>query len=194
MTTDKVKLATHVRFDEGFNDLPTEGLPPNVQYILRSEDGKRSKLQMDSSDTHCKDLKFYRPPFATTFSGTIPLPCDKLDCGLELQDDSLLHRSYVRSVAPSSSASKLHKTLKDTLKKIRGAYIVKINDTSVFSTADVKTKLQECQKQGAPITITFALEPKLTTKQLRKAYADFNIFLPAATKGIPADFSNSSST
>ena len=40
VTTDKVKIATHVRFDEGFNDLPTEGLPPNVQYILRSEDGK----------------------------------------------------------------------------------------------------------------------------------------------------------
>ena len=32
--TSRVKIATHARFDEGFNDLPSDTLPPNCQQIL----------------------------------------------------------------------------------------------------------------------------------------------------------------
>ena len=188
--TDRVKLATHARFDEGFNDLPVDALPPNVQYILRSEGGERSQLPIDSSTLNVQQLRFETYPFSTTFVGTIPHPCDHQHCGLQLADDSLLHRSYVTSVAPSSSASKIHKDLKATLKKIRGAYITKINETSVFSSAQVKQALLECQKKGGNISITFALEPKQTAKQLRQAYSDFNLFLPAASKGIKPSFAN----
>ena len=78
--TTRVKLATHVRFDEGSNYLPVDALPPNVQYILRSENGDRSALPMDPSALHVDRLQFRVYPFATTFVGTIPLPCDKDNC------------------------------------------------------------------------------------------------------------------
>ena len=143
---------------------------------------------MDTSSLHVKHLEFLQYPFSTTFVGTIPHPCDQENCGLQVADDSHLHRSYVTSVAPSSSASTIHKNLKDTLKKIRGAYITKINDTNVFSSANVKQALLDSQKKGGNISITFALEPKLTAKQLRQAYSDFNLFLPAASKGYKAPF------
>ena len=132
---------------------------------------------------HCKDLNFHTSAFGTTYVGTIPLPCTKHNCGLEVQDDSVLHRAYVTSVAPYSSASKLHQDIKTTLKRIRGAYVIKINNDPVFSSADVKAKIKKYQDQGGCISITFGLEPKLTTKQLKQAYTDFNLFLPAASKG-----------
>ena len=91
VVTDRVKLATHARFDEGYNDFAIESVPPNVQYVLQSEDGDRSKLSADSTSLDSKDLHFFICPFATTFQGTIPNPCDNPNCGFDIADDSLLH-------------------------------------------------------------------------------------------------------
>ena len=81
--TNRVKLATHVRFDEGYNDLPFIALPPNLQYILRSENGDQSALPMDPSALHVEQLEFISYSFATTFVGTISHPCDNDNCGFE---------------------------------------------------------------------------------------------------------------
>ena len=37
--TDRVKIATHVRFNEGYNDIPTTQIPPNIVHLHRTEDG-----------------------------------------------------------------------------------------------------------------------------------------------------------
>ena len=33
--SERVKIATHAKFDNGFNDLPINNLPPNCQQILQ---------------------------------------------------------------------------------------------------------------------------------------------------------------
>ena len=38
--TNKVKIATHVRFDEGMNHLPIDKIPPNVQQLHRAQYAK----------------------------------------------------------------------------------------------------------------------------------------------------------
>jgi hypothetical protein len=35
-----VKVAKHVQFYEGMNDMPLDAIPPNVQYLIRVQDGK----------------------------------------------------------------------------------------------------------------------------------------------------------
>ena len=62
--------------------------------------------------------------------------------------------------------------IKTTLKRLWGAYVIKINDNPVFSSADVKAKITKYQDQGGCISIT------------KQAYADLHLFLPAASKGI----------
>jgi hypothetical protein len=39
--SERMKIARHCVFDEGFNDVPVEMLPPNVQYIIRSTDNNK---------------------------------------------------------------------------------------------------------------------------------------------------------
>ena len=38
--TERVKIASHAKFDEGMNDLPIDQIPPNVQHLQRSELGQ----------------------------------------------------------------------------------------------------------------------------------------------------------
>ena len=180
--TDRVKIATHCRFDEGMNDLPIEALPPNVQYLLRSEGGDIDNLRTEPKETHARDLQFFIYPFSTTFEGTIPLPCSKDNCGMSIADDSVLQRSYVTDIAAGSSASKMLATLKQTLRKVKGAYITKIGDDPVFSSADVTVAIKKYQDQGGQFSIAFALEPMMTAKQLKQAHEDFSLMLPPPTK------------
>ena len=58
-----IEIATHHKYDEGYNNLPLENLPPNVQYLLRSEDGKQTHLQPDSVETSARDRNFVKPLF-----------------------------------------------------------------------------------------------------------------------------------
>ena len=182
VTTDKVKIATHCRFDEGFSDLPTESLPPNVQYILRSEEGSRQALTMDTTDTASSTLQFHVHPFASTFVGTIPVPCQSDTCGITTADDSLSHRAYVTAISSTSSASKLNRDLKSTLKKLRGAYITHVDGTPVFSSAQVKEQIKKCQDRGGEFNISFGLEPALDANKLRRAFDDFNLLAPTTSK------------
>ena len=77
--TDEVKIATHGRFDEGFSDLPLDQIPSDVNHLLRSEGGDRSKLS-DATITSADELSFHVYPCSTTFVGAIPKPCTADNC------------------------------------------------------------------------------------------------------------------
>ena len=49
-----VKLVTHGVFDEGFNDLPIEAIPPNCQHIQWINDNVRKEI--DDNEIHSSDL------------------------------------------------------------------------------------------------------------------------------------------
>ena len=151
--------------------------------MLRTEDGDNIAFN-DHSDTTSNDLRFYIYPFATTFQGTIPLPCKATNCGLTLADDQYSKRSYVTDISPNTSATTILKGLKATRRKLRGAYVTEINGTPVFTSADISKQLQHLQEQGGgkKISITFGMEPNLSASKLRKAVDDFFLLAPATTK------------
>ena len=49
---DRVKIATHGRFNKGHSDLPLNELPPNVHFMLKSEDNNRDALKETAQLTH----------------------------------------------------------------------------------------------------------------------------------------------
>ena len=51
VNSQDIKYATHLRYDEGMNDLPFEEIPPNVQHLQRKEDGNRLPLEKDFQNT-----------------------------------------------------------------------------------------------------------------------------------------------
>ena len=188
--TDKVKIATHIQFDEAFNDLPPDALPPNVQSLLRTDSNIQSALA-DDYPLDSRDLNFFIYPFATTFTGTIPIDPTNANMGFKLNDDSLRGRTYITDFIPSSSAANLLKDLKSTRRKLRGAFIYKINGKPVFNSADASAALTDLQKQGRDssttdsppnVEIIFGIEPHLNAKTLRKAIDDYFLLAPATSK------------
>ena len=115
--TDKTKIATHERFDEGLLDLPLEQLPPNVNCLLCSND--RQLLGDFQADISANDLSFHICPFSTTFVGTIPEPHNSDNHGVTLRDNLLSKQSNTTAFAPTSSSANLLKNLKATTKSFK---------------------------------------------------------------------------
>ena len=107
-------------------------------------------------------LSFHVCPFATAFVGTVPLPCKTDNCGMTTVDDSLTKRACVTAVAPRSSAGKLNKNLKATMRKLQGAFITHVNGSPVCNTTQVKDAVAAALMKGGEIQLKFGLEAKLT--------------------------------
>ena len=84
-----MKIANHCKFDEGFNDLPIDALPPNVQHLLRVNNSK--PIDMETRELDSNDFCFYIYPFLELEDVTINVPStNKSDSfGLQLSTDEL---------------------------------------------------------------------------------------------------------
>ena len=105
--SERVKVATHCLFDEGFNDLPIETLPPNVQHLIRVSGGTRP--MKDSTEINSKDLDFFTYPFAEKEVAVVNVPTSNTSetFGFDLADDELYHWVYVKDIQAKSCASKI---------------------------------------------------------------------------------------
>ena len=148
------------------NDLPLADVPPNVQHLTQTDDG--SPLPAETRNVSSCSFTFYSKPFAHLLHCNPKNTESNTDSeyGLDLRDDDLLQRAYVHEVTANSPASHLFSLLNATWNKIRGAYILSINNTRIFNTEDAYTALQSIHDQGVydDIPITFAPEGKLTAK------------------------------
>ncbi len=175
--THRVKIAKHVRFDEGMNDLPHAEIPPNVIHLQRTQDGE--PFPAEKFDATLPDLDFSPSPFKHLRSYNVEIRCDHPTYGLSLATDTLLQRVYVHNLIPQTSASHLHSSHKASCNKIRGAYITSINDVPVFTLDDARMQfaiLRERQVFSFPIT--FATEKRLTARQYQAALHEHDIFMP----------------
>ena len=66
--THQVKIATHAKFDEGFNDLPIDTLPPNCQHILRLNG---QQISINERLLSPSDLDFFIYSFANSETAVI---------------------------------------------------------------------------------------------------------------------------
>ena len=195
--TSKVKIATHAKFDEGFNDLPADTLPPNCQQLLRRNG---TAIPIDKKEISSSDLEFFIYPFSEKENATISVLPNNADesFGFKLRDDELYGRTFVQDVAntKSSSAAKAYGDFKRSCWKLRGAFITHIDNEPVFSTAQAMERLRSLFEQWKEITaqggdaakflfdITFAREENLQGKKLKRAINDFHFLTPGTTKHV----------
>ena len=126
---ERVKIATHCKFDEGYNNSPSSELPPGFQQIQRMNND--IPLPIDDKEISTSDLEFFVYPFSDSEVVTVPiLPDDDIDnFGFDFCTDDLNGRVYVSGIKNNSS---VHNALtKAKLKRLKGAFITAINGDPV---------------------------------------------------------------
>ena len=69
--SERVKITSCCKFDEGFIDLPIESVPLGFQQLIRENRDK--KLLIDSSEITSSDLDFFVYPFAAKEITEVPV-------------------------------------------------------------------------------------------------------------------------
>ena len=127
LSTHKVKLTTHARFDEGMNDLPS--LPPNAAFLKRAQHGD---FPPEADDISFVDLDVTDCPFAALNTEQVPVSCEHPTFGLELAECDLRLRVFLQDVVAQTTAANI-RTIR---RRYIGAYLVSINNHTVFSADD----------------------------------------------------------
>jgi len=162
--THVVKIAKHVCFDEGMNDLPPNLMPPNVVHLQRTQNGE--PLPVDTEETSVDQFTFHLNPFSYAMVKGVQVTDDDPSYGLMLASDELNHRAYVTDVKENSAADKLYATHKSTLKNVKGAYLVGINRKRVFGKDDAISMLRQLYDERAEnLQLELAIERKLSSAE-----------------------------
>ena len=140
--THRVKIATHARFDEGFNDLPFSDVPPNGQHLMRTDDG--TPLPAETAPLSSSNFGHFVTPFKDLQLVKLSFNARDKDneFGLRIADDPVLSKPYIINIKDKSPASWLCSTHKASRNKFRGAYIVEINVTRMLTAAQASAALQ----------------------------------------------------
>ena len=175
--TDHVKTAKHARFDEGMNDLPPDSIPPNVVHLQRTQNGEPLLAEQDESSVTA--FTFSANPFSHTMTKGIHVTCNNPTFGISVGNDELSYRAYISDFKKNSSAANMFSSHKATLRKVKGAYIVKVNGKRVFTKDDAISALRQLHdERAANIDVELAPDRKLSSRALWKAVAEHNLFQP----------------
>jgi len=91
--THVIKIAKHVRFDEGVNDLPPNLVPPNVVHLQRAQNGE--PLPAKAAETLVDQFAFHLNPFSCAMVKGVQVTDDDPSYGLTLASDELNHCACV---------------------------------------------------------------------------------------------------
>ena len=162
------------------NDLPLADIPPNVTNLQRTQHGAPVPAEPDLVSVLLFDVG--SSPFTDTFTKTLTVPCSRPDFGLTIAADDLNNCAFVSGVVANSNASCLFSSHKATTNKIRGAYIICINDKPMFTANNVCSFLCPLS-DSRPVTvdIAFAPEKRASASAVRRAAAELKIFTPSTT-------------
>ena len=133
--TNQVKITTHSKFYEGFNDLPVDNFALNCQHILclNWTQVPPYKTKLNSSD-----FEFFVYLFSNKEIAVIPVLSNTTDVsfGFDLKDYELSGQTYVQDVDDTilSSSAKSFGIGKQSWKKLCGAFITHIDGDTIFST------------------------------------------------------------
>lgn len=170
--TNKVKIASHARFDEGMNDLPFDKLPPFAIHIRHAlghvSPADTEEIATPSDlDIFCSDTLF-----PVTFSHTFRvLPSDITDendtLGFILSTPHDHSRPHITDIISRSTASqfpKWHMTL-------IGAFILQVNGIIVTNKHDVESALSPILVDASgnrdfTVSITFAVDKSYCRESL----------------------------
>ena len=206
--SERVKITSHCKFDEGFNDFPIESVPLGFQQLI--QENRDNNFLLILLKLHPLIWIFFVYPFADKEITEIPvLPWEKDDhFGFKLKNDELYGRVYIDKIKDRSTVH--HAFNKSARGKLRGSFITHIDDEPVFNAKDAAVKLQRlyqdylCKVQGVAgknnnnnnsaktdakmnpfsFSITFAPEKKLLGAKLKKAMDNYYGYTPGTTKNI----------
>ena len=160
-------IFSHCRFDDGFNDVPTESVPFGFQQLIQAN--QDSRLSQDSNKIASNDLIYFVYSFVDKEVIIIPVhPNDQhRHFSFQLCHDLLLSHVYIDQINEKSSVVKAFN--KSTCAKLKDSFLTHIEVNPVSCTKDVRLKLETlyqehlCQNQGVvgknfSFSITFAPE------------------------------------
>ena len=92
--SNRIKKASHFRFDEGFNDLPLHEQPPNVINLWNTKRGDVFPIDPPVYST-AEDFDFFTSPFAETHTHNINITCDNSTFGLKIDSNETSNRAFI---------------------------------------------------------------------------------------------------
>ena len=193
--SEQVKITSHCKFDEGFNDLPIKSVPLGFQQLVHVNQDE--PIPADDVDISSSDLDFSVYSFDDKQIIEVPVQSNNKDklFGLQLQDDDLYDRVYIEEIKNKSTVDKVFN--KSTLQQLKGSFITHIDGNPVFNTKDAIKKLEQLyseyltqdqgmagKKRNFSFSVTFAPEDKLLGNKLKKAIDEYNGYTPGTTKTV----------
>jgi len=184
--TDRVKHGYHVRFDEGFNDLPLAQLQPNVALM----DWREEQVPAETLTITIPPFTTSEHPFFNEDDVTVKVACESDMYGFELSEDDCMKRVYIsglkkdgRGTNGRRSCNTMCSSKRATRRKCRGAHITAIDDEEIAALDQAKEKFAElCGKKMDSFTMILAREPKLSKSMMQRAYAKLELSDFASTQ------------
>ena len=109
------------------NDLPEDEIPPNITYVTRSD--QDFPVTCNDDEVSIPAFDFINTPFHEEHDCKINITCDVKNFGFELQNDQYTNWPCICSIAQSTSAATICKSIKAARHKYVGAFIVAIDNT-----------------------------------------------------------------
>jgi hypothetical protein len=168
-STNKIKVAAHVRFDEGMSSVPLNELPPfaiQLRRALGQTIPSADDREIGTPDDI--DLMASSSQFPVTFTHEFRIKLSDISneydtLGFVLQDDPVLRRCFVKNVLPRSTAS----TYPRWRSQLIGCFILCIDDDIIMNSASAQAifgrylvDASDCT-DSPTINITFASDKSL---------------------------------
>jgi len=177
--TDRVKYGYHIRFDEGFNDLPLAQLPPNVVLM----DRRKERVPAEKLTITIPPFTTSEHPFFHEDDVTVKVVCESDMYGFELSEDDCMRRAYISGLKKDGKGTKGRRSCntmcsseRATRRKYRGAYITAIDDEEIVTLDQAKEKFAELRsKKVESFTMILAREPKPSKAMTRRAYDELEL-------------------
>ena len=147
--SSSVKTATHARFDEGMNDLDEP--PPNVRHLRNlADDGI---VAPDPLDIPLLNLEVSDDPFDRLDELSPPITCEHPSLGFDIKECHIRKRGFISGIVANTTASRI----RNVRRKYIGAFVVSINDVTVFTAESILDALRAAAASDAPsFKIVFA--------------------------------------
>jgi len=177
--TDRVKCGYHVRFDEGFNDLPLAQLPPNVVLM----DWREERVPAETLTITIPPFTTSEHPFFHKDDVIVKVVCKSDMYGFELSEDDCMKRTCISGLKKDGKGTKgcrscnaMCSSERATRRKYRGAYITAIDDEVIVTLDQAKEKFAELRsKKAESFPMILAWEPKPSKAMTRRAHDELEL-------------------
>jgi hypothetical protein len=178
--TNRVKIAFHVRFDKGMNDLAPADVPPNVRHLQRVQEGE--SIPADPNETTVPPFSISAKPFLHEVDEHLIVSCDLPHYGFSLRTDTATQRVYISDIAAGTTASRIRSSHRATQRKYTGAFITAINDIPVFTLLQAQREFSQLRSTAiTAFRLTLAPEPLPTRRAQAAALGELDLLEQAAT-------------